>query len=90
MVTGSLTIAGDQFPARGSQWWTLAFPTLTLTWDPAGGPDLAFLVLSNSPWVGLLLAAGRLLGTEALYGHRTTGLGAGRDLTQSSGLAAFL
>lgn len=58
--------------------------------DPAAGPDLAFSVLSDSPRVGLLLAAGRLLGIEALYGHRIIGLGAGRDLTQSSGLAAFL
>lgn len=55
-----------------------------------GGPDLVLLAFSPSSRVGLLLAAGRLLGTGALYGHRTTGLGAGGDFTHSSGLAAFL
>lgn len=58
--------------------------------DAVGGPDLALIAFSPFSRAGLLLAAGRLLGTEALYGHRATGLEAGRDLTHSSGLAAFL
>lgn len=58
--------------------------------DSVGSPDLALLAFSPFSRAGLLLASGRLLGTDTLYGHRATGLGAGRDLTHSSGLAAFL
>lgn len=65
-------------------------PTLCCLGDSVEGPDLALLAFSPFSRAGLLLAAGRLLGIDALYGHRTTGLGAGRDLTHSSGLGAFL
>lgn len=58
--------------------------------DSVEDPDLALLAFSPFSRAGLLLVAGRLLGIDALYGHRTTGLGAGRDLTHSSGLGAFL